>query len=198
VVILAKDATCAKTRLLLPPDQARHVAVLLAAATVRTVLSAQTVGAVLVVTSDPAIAVDALQAGADVVVEPYPLGMNRAAALVRRHAIAARPTAPVAIMVADLPRLTARDIDRVVEAFWIDGRPLFVTDRAGLGTTFMIHGPDCILGIGFGHNSASMHRRLGYGEALEAPSGLRTDLDCLEDLDHLGECWFASRPCSRR
>jgi 2-phospho-L-lactate guanylyltransferase len=186
VVILAKHSAAAKSRLRLPPGEARQVALLLASATVRTALAANTVGAVLVVTGDPAIALDALEAGADVVLEPLPLGMNRAAALGRRRALDIRPEAPVAILVADLPHLRPRDIDVAVAEFDERKVPTYVADNQRTGTTFLIHGPDQHPGIGFGEQSASMHRRLGYREAITAPYGLRADLDTPEDLEQLG------------
>jgi hypothetical protein len=59
VVVLAKDSRFAKTRLGLPSDEARRLAVRLAGSTVRAALAAETVGSVLVVTGDPGIALDA-------------------------------------------------------------------------------------------------------------------------------------------
>lgn len=185
LVVLAKDASLAKTRLGLPREEARHVALLLAAATVRAGVEAETTGAVLVVTGDPDIAVDARQAGADVVLEPRPLGMVRAAARGRERAFAARPTSPVAFVVADLPCLRPADIDAVVGEFLTHGAPMYVADHRGTGTTFLVHGAGRWTGIGFGRHSASMHRRLGYSESAVAPPGLRFDLDVQEDLERL-------------
>lgn len=185
MVILAKDSRSAKTRLQLPREGARQVALHLASSTVRAALTAERVGSVLVVTGDPEIAVDALDAGADVLVEPRPLGMNRAAELGRRHALALAPGSPVCTMVADLPYVRPQDIDRVVAEFCQTGQPLFVADRTGSGTTFLVHGSDHAPGFGFGPSSAVMHGRLGYRESLASPPGLRTDLDSREDLARL-------------
>ena len=185
VVILAKHSSAAKSRLGLPPDAARRTALLLAATTIRTALAADSVGAVMVVTSDQTIAADAIESGADVVPEPRPLGMIRAAALGRQHALDARPHAPVAILVADLPCLRPQDLDVAVEEFQENGVPIYVADHHGCGTTLLIHGPDQMLGIGFGHQSASMHSHLGYREARRPGRGLRTDLDTPEDLARL-------------
>lgn len=186
VVVLAKHSGAAKSRLQLSRDEARQVALGLAAATVRTALDANTVGAVLVVTGDPAVAVDALETGADVVLEARPQGMNRAAALGRRRALDARPDAPVAILVADLPCLRPGDLDDAVEEFREHDVPIYVADRQGTGTTFLIHGPYQGPGFGFGRHSALMHRRLGFREAVTAPRGLRADLDTPADLEQLG------------
>jgi len=182
VVVLAKDAQVAKTRLRLPRDAARELALRLAASTVRAALAAETVGTVLVVTGDVDIAQDAIRAGAEIAAEPRPLGMNGAAALGRRRALRARPEAPLAIIVADLPWLQPTDIDAAVDRFHTDSVPLFVADHEGTGTTFLIHGPEHWLGFGFGRSSAVMHQRLGYRRAEGVPWSLRCDLDTPEDL----------------
>jgi 2-phospho-L-lactate guanylyltransferase len=108
--------------------------------------------------------------------------MNRAAALGRRHALRARPTSPVVIMVADLPAVRPDDIDVVVDTFRDAGGPLYVTDHDGTGTTLLIHGPERCPGIGFGRSSAAMHRRLGYRPAVGSPASLGQDLDTEEHL----------------
>jgi 2-phospho-L-lactate guanylyltransferase len=185
LVVLAKDSHAAKTRLQLPREEARRLALDLAASTVRAGLAAETVGTVLVVTSDPDIALDAREAGAEVVAEPSPLGMNRAAALGRRQALAAPPHTPVAVIVADLPELHPADLDVVVREFLSTGAPLYVPDHEGTGTTFLVHGPDQRPGFGFGRHSAAMHHRLGYRRARSGPPSLRRDLDTAEDLASL-------------
>jgi 2-phospho-L-lactate guanylyltransferase len=187
VVVLAKDSRFAKTRLGLPREEARRLAVHLAGSTVRAALAAEAVGTVLVVTGDPAIARDAVRRSAEVVAEPRPLGMNRAAELGRRRALELRPHAPVAIVVADLPALRPSDVDAVLTEFLRDGAPLFVADAEGVGTTFLVHGPDRPLGYGFGRGSAAMHHRLGYVPAGTSPYALCHDLDTPEDLVDLAD-----------
>ena len=182
VVILAKDKRVAKTRLRLPLEASRQLALRLAASTVRAALEAETVGAVLVVTGDDAIALDAARVGAEVVAEPRLFGMNRAAELGRRRALEVQPAAPVAVMVADLPDLRASDLDVAIHRFHAERVPLFVADHEGVGTTFVIHGPEHRPGFGFGRGSAAMHERLGYRRAGGVPPSLRQDLDTREDL----------------
>jgi 2-phospho-L-lactate guanylyltransferase len=193
VVILAKDSRSAKTRLQLPREGARLVALQLASSTVRAAVAAERVGAVLVVTGDPEITLDALDAGADVLAEPRPLGMNRAAELGRRQALALAPGSPLATMVADLPYVRPGDIDRVIAEFWETGQPLFVADRVGSGTTFLIHGPGHGPGFGFGLRSAAMHGRLGYRQSQAATREMRTDLDSREDLARLAGRLYRGR-----
>ena len=185
LVVLAKDSTAAKTRLRLPPEHARALALRLAAATVRAGVAAETVGAVFVVTSDPDIARDAVRAGAAVVDEQRPVGMNRAAAMGRRQAFASRPNEPVGVIVADLPGVHPRDLDAVVHGFHVAGCPVFVPDHEGTGTTFVVHAAGRSPGFGFGLGSAAMHERLGYRRAEHTPRAMRWDLDTEEDLSAL-------------
>jgi 2-phospho-L-lactate/phosphoenolpyruvate guanylyltransferase len=188
LVVLAKDTRVAKTRLPLSRADARELALALAAGVVRAGLEATTVGSVLVVTSDPDIAGDALAAGALVVAEHRPRGMDRAAALGRRRALTSRPGEPVAVVVADLPDLTAVDLDEVVREFLAVGGPVFVPDHDGTGTTFVAHGPGRWPGVAFGAGSAARHEQLGYRRAERSPWSLRWDLDTADDLasrDHL-------------
>ncbi|GAA1942101.1 NTP transferase domain-containing protein [Nocardioides hwasunensis] len=185
-VVLAKDSRIAKTRLGLDVRLTREVALQLAASTVRAALGATTIGQVVVVTSDPAIARDSRRVGARVVLEPRPLGLVRAASLGRHRALEWRPRSPVVLMVADLPRLASYDLDRVVTSQEAACRPVFVPDRDGVGTTALLHGADVRPGIAFGPESASRHRGLGYTELLDAPSGMREDLDTPDDLHRSG------------
>lgn len=182
VVVLAKDTRTAKTRLSLAPEDARRLALRLAATTVRSCLAAETVEAVLVVTSDPDIARDASAAGAQVVAERRPLGMDRAAALGRRRALAARPASAVAVIVADLPELRPGDVDTFVREFLVAQRPMFVPDMDGAGTTCVIHGHGPWPGVSFGRGSAGRHMELGYVRSADAPPSLRRDLDTADDL----------------
>lgn len=185
LLVLAKHSQDAKSRLRLPAYQARQLALDLAASTVRVALAAETVDIVLVVTSDECIAQDALASGARVVTEPRGLGMNRAADLGRRRALELRPHAPVAVVVADLPRLRPTDLDEVVRDHRAGGSPLYVVDDVGTGTTFVIHGAHQRPGFGFGRDSALMHERLGYRCAASSSRSLRWDLDTPEDLEAL-------------
>ena len=181
-VVLAKEVREAKTRLGLDRDAAADVALELARRTVRAALAATSSGLVLVVTSDPTIALDATGLGAEVAWEGRPLGINRAAALGRDRVLAECPLGPIAILVADLPRLRPEELDRAAEEFRRRQRPVFVADHTGEGTTLLMHGPDSRPSIGFGRSSALMHTRLGYEPVRASVCGLRADLDTPQDL----------------
>jgi len=138
---------------------------------------------------DPELPADAyfeLVTGADVVSEACPLGMNRAADLGRRRALDDRPDAPVAILVADLPYLRPNDIDIAVKAFQEHCVPIYVADRQGRGTTFLIHGPYQDPEFRFRPPFCADTSAAGYREAVTAPCGLHADLDTPADLDQLG------------
>jgi 2-phospho-L-lactate guanylyltransferase len=182
VVVLAKDTSVAKTRLSPNREHASRLALQLAERTVRTSMSATHAEATFVVTSDPTIAQVSEAIGAIVVDEGRPRGINFAAALGRREAVAAHPQSTVMILVADLPRLSVRDVDAVAAEAFARGEALFVPDHLMEGTTCLIHAPDRRLGIAFGRRSADMHLRLGYQPAANAPRGIRRDLDTPEDL----------------
>jgi 2-phospho-L-lactate guanylyltransferase len=185
MVVLAKDTKRAKTRLGMDRGRAQALAVLLAGRTVLKATESSCIGTVFVVTSDPIISADAVRLGATVVPERRAVGMNRAADLGRRRALARRPDEPVAVVVADLPALQPIDLDLVIQEHHENGTPLYVPDHHGVGTTMLIHGPSERPGVAFGLHSADMHRRLGYVAASCARWGLRQDLDTPDDLSRL-------------
>jgi 2-phospho-L-lactate guanylyltransferase len=182
VVVLAKDRSRAKTRLLRDRGLASEVAFELARRTMETALEARCARSVFVVTSDRAISREAASLGVAVVAEGRPVGVNGAAAMGRRRALVNHPDLPVAIMVADLPHLSAGELEAVAAEQAGHGLPLYVPDHLGVGTTCLIHGPDRRPGLAFGRNSAAMHHRLGYVAAQRPVRGLRFDLDTPEDL----------------
>lgn len=188
-VILAKDATLAKTRLKVDKERARSLARDLAEHSIATATAARCAGAVFVVTSDIGIKEVAQAHGAVVVDEGSPKGMNAAAEMGRIRALDVHPEQPVAVLVADLPMLRADDLDSAVGEFRNGATPLFVADHEGVGTTFLIHSPSQCPGLAFGRRSAWLHGRLGYVPAVGTLRGLRRDLDTPEDLRDLSPIW---------
>lgn len=183
LVVLAKELGGAKTRLGLDPESTRRVALRLVGKAVRAALGAECSGTVSIVTSDALISQQSTELGALVVPEGRPLGMNRAGALGREHALRDRPLSPVAVMVADLPLLRPEDLDAAVLQFRQIGAAMYIPDHHSVGTTLLIHGPESRPGLAFGRQSALMHRRMGYRPAMRAPRGLRVDLDTPEDAE---------------
>lgn len=96
-------------------------------------------------------------------------------------------TRPVAVLLGDLPALQSDELgDALTRAALLDRS--FVADREGTGTTLIAstsdHAP------AFGAGSAQRHRDNGYVE-LDVPvdSGLRSDVDTLEQLEALAGRW---------
>ncbi|SEC21966.1 2-phospho-L-lactate guanylyltransferase [Nocardioides exalbidus] len=177
VVVLAKDTSVAKTRLRDERSRTQRLALEMAVHTLGTAVEATRAGSVFVVTSDPELTSWAARNDVVVVGEGRPIGMNAAAALGSRRALATHPHLPVAVMVADLPELAASDLRLVVDEHLERRMPLVVADHHGDGTTCLVHGTRTRPGFGFGRGSAEAHRRLGYVAAQRPLRGLRRDLD---------------------
>jgi 2-phospho-L-lactate guanylyltransferase len=187
-VIPVKSLESAKSRLGLPDRDRRRVALRLATSTVRAALDSSSVGLVIVVTSDLEIVEATGCLGAVTVPEPALTGLNCAARLGRRRALTLRPTSPVSILVADLPRLHPHDLDAAVAQFRQVGAPMAVADQHGTGTTMLIHGPQDSPEIRFGNGSAAAHANAGFRAATGSLLGLRSDLDLPADL--VGLQWW--------
>lgn len=180
VVVPVKHAHRAKSRLLPPqpltrPELARAVAQDTLAAAAGAVGGA----ALLVVTSDPAASTAARSLGA--AVEPDPGGGLDAA--VRAGVARCRAESPghhVAVLLGDLPALTAEELAEALAA--CAGHPrAVVPDRQGTGTALLTAAPGVPLEPRFGHASADRHASDAARLALPLP-GLRTDVDDLGSL----------------
>jgi 2-phospho-L-lactate guanylyltransferase len=185
IVIPAKHLDSAKSRLALPPDVRRDVALHLLVSTITAALSSHRVGRVLVVTSDPTITTNAARLGAMPIAERPPYGLNSAVGQGRAVAARLAPSSPIGVLLGDLPDLSVADLNRVIAEFNEVGHPLMVSDRAGSGTTFIIHAPKNWPPALFGANSAAAHTQAGYRPATGALTSLRHDVDTLEDLKRL-------------
>ena len=97
------------------------------------------------------------------------------------HVAAAWPTDGIAVVVADLPALTAAALDLVLAAAEMVDLGV-VVDRQGMGTTMLTAAPGHQLHPRFGPGSARRHAELGASR-LAAPPPARTDVDVLDDLD---------------
>ena len=108
-------------------------------------------------------------------------GLNPAVAHAARHVAATWPEDAIAVVVADLPALTAHALDLVLaEAETLDLG--VVLDRQGMGTTMLTAAPGRPVHPRFGPGSARRHLALGATRLL-APSSARTDVDVVDDLD---------------
>lgn len=196
VVIPVKVLTIAKSRLAgLGDADRRALALAMAADTVAATVACPLVGAVVVVSDDPAVAAEVAPLGA-VAVADAPSGgvngagvkgvngggLNRALTAGAEHAAKQRPDHGVAALLADLPALSPGELTSALTAAAAVAQG-FVADAAGSGTTLYTARPDSPFLPRFGPRSRTRHRRAGAVElSPEGIDGLRQDVDTLADL----------------
>jgi 2-phospho-L-lactate guanylyltransferase len=175
------------------------------------------VGAVVVVTSDEIVARDAAEAartavlqgpgrrgdggdgradrvgGAAVRVVPEPThagarsGLDAAAAAGVATARTLAPSAPVGVLLGDLPALLPDDLAAAL-ALAEEHRRAVVADSSGTGTTLLTVSVGAPFDSRFGVGSAAAHAALGdVPLAVDPASTLRRDIDLPADLDALRE-----------
>ncbi|MCX4965070.1 2-phospho-L-lactate guanylyltransferase [Streptomyces sp. NBC_00654] len=184
LVVPLKPLARAKSRLgratgeLLRP----RLALAFAQDTVAAALSCPGVRDVVVVTDD-AVAGAALSAlGARILPDTPAAGLNAALAHGARCARELRPRGAVAALNADLPALRPAELSRVLD-FSAAFPRAFVTDAAGIGTTFLSAAPGVELRPAFGGPSRAGHLASGATEIpLPGLDSVRRDVDTGEDL----------------
>lgn len=190
LVVPVKRLAVAKTRLTrLAGDRRAELALAFAADTVAAALATDSVGALLVVTDEPAAADLAAELGAEVVADVPDAGLN--AALEHGAADAAErwPGLPIAALASDLPALRPAELASALAACLFE-RKAFVCDAEGIGTTLLAARELVDFQPRFGHRSRAAHRAAGVVE-IAAPglSSLRRDVDTevgLYDARRLG------------
>lgn len=173
----------AKSRLRGVLADERHAELVLALLldTLTSATAAEQVRGVLVVCEDARVT-GALEAaglpGVDWVDERGLPGLN--AALRHGAGLAARRSAVVGALQADLPTLRAEELDAAITS--AAGRRAFCPDREGTGTTLLLAAPGTPLAPRFGSGSAAAHETGGaVPVGLSLPT-LRCDVDTESDL----------------
>jgi 2-phospho-L-lactate guanylyltransferase len=193
VVVPFKGAPNSKSRLAARfDDLARHA---LALAFLQDVVAAARaapgVSGVTLVSSEPGLATlfpsdPARPDAAPVDVTPDPRhGLNGAIAHGIRVARAHDGAAHVAVLLGDLPELTAAELSATLAL--AAGHPLsYVTDAAGTGTSMITLAPGETAQPRFGAGSAAAHAAGGFVRLeVAAESGLRRDVDAPDDVDRI-------------
>ena len=184
LVVPLKPLALAKSRLrrtagerLLP-----RLALAFALDTVGAALACPGVRDVVVVTDDAAAGAELAGIGARVVPDTPAAGLNAALTHGARAVRSLRPRAPVAALNADLPALRPGELARVLD-FAAAFPRVFVTDAAGIGTTFLSATAGVELRPAFGGFSRDRHLLSGAVEIpLSAIDSVRTDVDTGDDL----------------
>jgi 2-phospho-L-lactate/phosphoenolpyruvate guanylyltransferase len=160
VLIAAKQLAVAKTRLMaaLPAAGERRS---LAEAMFRDVLTAaagaRTPELVAVVTCDPELIALARSAGAMVINEESPRGLNAAVRLATAQLIASGASC-VCTLLSDIPLVTSEDIDTAFAAMPGDERAVvLVPSRDFSGTNIIIRTPPDVIATQFGRLSLIRH-----------------------------------------
>ncbi|HUJ05484.1 MAG TPA: 2-phospho-L-lactate guanylyltransferase [Streptosporangiaceae bacterium] len=183
VLIPVKELAQAKSRLSGLGDADREaLALAMAADTVAAAVGCGPVGAVVVVTGDPAVRAEAGALGAEVLAGQPPAGLNQALLAGAAYARQRWPGRGLAALTADLPALAASELAAALAAASSITQS-FVADAAGSGTTLYMAGPGAEFRPRFGPASRQRHRQNGAAE-LDLPGirGLRQDVDTMSDL----------------
>ena len=179
LVVPLKGGAGAKSRLGGPPGLARALAL----DTLESVVAADGVRAVLVVTADGVTAAAARALGAGVVPESRVRGGLLAA--VADGLAAADPARPAAVLLGDLPALAPDDLAVALDACddaLLDARTALVPDAEGSGSVLLAARRPGDLDPAFGPDSAAEHVRRGAARLdLDLPR-LRRDVDTPADL----------------
>lgn len=106
------------------------------------------------------------------------------------------PALPLLALSADLPLLTATDLESLVSA--LDHADVVIaTDRAGIGTNALLQGNPELIAFSFGENSRTLHCQAARGSALVIAEivreGLAGDIDLPADLALLEAKWSGQR-----
>jgi len=183
VLIPVKVLALAKSRLSGLADADREaIALAMAADTVAAAVACPPVADVIVVSDDPAIRMEAEAAGAEVIADLPGAGLNQALAAGAAHAAARWSGRGLAALTADLPALSAGELQAALTAAAALTQA-FVADASGSGTTLYTATPGAPFRPLFGPHSRRRHRQAGVTE-LDLPRipGLKRDVDTLADL----------------
>jgi len=199
VVIPVKLLALAKSRLSGLADTDREaIALAMAADTVSAAMACAAVADVIVVSDDPSVRTEAEAAGAEVIADLPGAGLNEALAAGAGHAAARWSGRGLAALTADLPALSAGELQAALTAASAVTQA-FVADATGSGTTLYTAKPGAPFRPLFGPQSRIRHRQAGVTE-LDLPSipGLKRDVDTLADLREAEQIGLGARTLSVR
>lgn len=185
VVVPVKPPAFGKSRLAgLPDEQRRELAEAFALDTVEAAVATVGVEAVLVVTDDFRLAASMRALGCEVMPDGASGDLNATLVQAAAEVVRRWPGAVPVALCADLPGLRPVELGAVLKevvGHVTAGRPVFVRDRAGIGST-LYAAPAARFDPGFGFESAWRHAESGAVEVGEDAASVRTDVDDLADL----------------
>jgi len=187
ILIAAKQLDFAKTRLapVLPPGERRELAEAMFRDVLAASLGSTAADHVAVVTSDAGLLATSRAAGALLIDEEFPRGLNVAVAL-GTSALIAQGARTVCTVLSDIPLVEANDIDAVFAAM-PDGRgAVLVPSRDFSGTNIICRSPADAVPTRFGR--MSLVRHLDDCRSADVPARVlrlarpALDLDVIADL----------------
>jgi 2-phospho-L-lactate guanylyltransferase len=182
VVVPVKGTALAKSRLEVSHQRRAELARAFALDTVAAAVAAEAVTAVLVVTASDSVADAVRPLGVSTVREDGTAGLNPSIVLALSVAQRDYAGAPVAVLLGDLPALHPEELDVALGAARAHSLSM-VADAAGVGTVLVCALDAADHSVRFGGASRAAHREAGYVDlTITAPSGLRRDIDTVDDL----------------
>ena len=187
ILIAAKQLEFAKTRLapVLPPGERRALAEAMFRDVLAASLAARAADQVAVVTSDAGLLAMARAAGALLIDEEFPRGLNVAVALGTSELIA-RGARTICTVLSDIPLTAAEDIDSVFAAMPPGRGAVLVPSRDFSGTNIICRSPADAVPTRFGRMSLVRHlddcRTANVPAKVLRLAGPALDLDVIADL----------------
>jgi 2-phospho-L-lactate guanylyltransferase len=178
MVIPVKELAAAKSRIDASGQIRATLALAFALDTLASVLAAQEVARVVLVTSEPRMRDVVVGEPRVQVVDDPGDGLSGA---VRAGVAAAGDDGPVAVLLADLPALRSAELDAALLAAAAHPRAM-VADADGTGTTLLTGLSGALLVPRFGPGSRAAHEQAGHVVLHGAGPGLRRDIDVTADL----------------
>ncbi len=180
LVVPVKNTARGKSRLT-PPDGVDRAALALAMAldTIEVVLQVVPADQVVLVTDDPVVRANAEAMSVTAIDDPG-RGLNPAIEAGLAHLVRTSPGAAGAVLLGDLPALTAQALYDGLRACAATESSV-VPDESGEGTVLLTHHDAARLVPRFGTGSAARHSRSATVLSLPLPA-LRTDVDDSEAL----------------
>lgn len=159
-------------------------------------LHASAVDRVVVVSSDASLLMLARQLGALTVDEEYPRGLNGAVAVGTDFCLQHGATA-VLVLLADLPLVTAGDIDLLFHSVNKAENVVLVPCKEGDGTNAFLRVPPLVIPSQFGGPSLEAHQRVAQRTGISCQvveaSRIAFDVDSVDDLK-----WLATQATATR
>lgn len=191
-LVPAKGLDRAKGRLadLLDAGQRRELALAMLEDVLRALKGVSRLDGITVVSPDREVLELSLAAGADAVPEPPTVrGINQALSHALSHVMSIAGPDALLVVLADVPAVTAADIDAVLDALPAAGEGAVLCPSHDRGTSALAMRPAGVIPFRFGPRSFLSHKREAAARGMRTQvlhiDSLSRDIDSPDDLRHL-------------